>query len=191
MMTEWRFRRLVKVAIIRLKNNQVAGPNGLISELFKTGFNELVGHMQQLIYKIWLEDSVPSVNISVLCPVLKRGDPIICVSYRAISLIPIAYRVLTGALCERLKPLIKTLINPYQCGQNFTLRQILEKTHETQSRHHLFVDYKAAFDSIISDPVFVAMTELFIPAKLIRLCKMTLSNSCRSVKVVMDFSEIF
>ena len=44
---------------------------------------------------------------------------------------------------------------------------------------HLFVDYKTAFDSPIRD----------IPAKLIRLCRMTLSNSCSSVKVGMDLYE--
>ena len=41
----------------------------MASALFKTGCNELVGPMQQLIYIIWLEESMPSV----LCPVLKKG----------------------------------------------------------------------------------------------------------------------
>ena len=67
-------------------------------------------------------------DLSVLYPVLKNGDPTIY-----ITLYSIAYKVLTGILCERLKPLIKTLIEPYQCGfrpvkspidQIFTLRQI-------------------------------------------------------------------
>ena len=35
------------------------------------------------------------------------------------------------------------------------------------------------------------MSELGIPAKLIRLCRMTLSNSCSSVKVGTDLSEPF
>ena len=36
-------------AIMRLKNNKMAGPNDLPAELFKTGHNELLGRMQQLI----------------------------------------------------------------------------------------------------------------------------------------------
>ena len=89
--------------------------------------------------------------------------------------LPIAYKVRTDILCERLKPLVKTLIGPYQCGfipgkstidQNFTLRQILEKTPETQvDIHNLFVD----FDSPIRDRVFAVMCVLVILAKLIRL----------------------
>ena len=63
----------VKVAIMRLKNNKAAGSDGLPAELFKTGCNKLVGRMHQLIYKIWLEKSIPKDwNLSVLCPVLKK-----------------------------------------------------------------------------------------------------------------------
>ena len=36
-----------------------------------------------------------------------------------------------------------------------------------------------------------AMSELGIPAKLIRLCRMTVNNSCSSVKVGLDHSEPF
>ena len=49
-----------------------------------------------------------------LFPVLKKGEPTICANYRDISLLPITYKVLTGVLSERLKPLVKTLIGPYQ-----------------------------------------------------------------------------
>ena len=112
---------------------------------------------------------------------------------------PISYKVLTRVLCERLKPHAKALIAPYQCGfrpskstidQIFTLRQILEKRHEDQDRtHHLLVDLKAAFDSPVRDRVYTAMSELGIPAKLIRLCRMTLSNLCCSIKIGKDLSE--
>ena len=65
-------------------------------------------------------------------------------------------------LCERMKPHAKALIAPYECGFRpgksiidhiFTLCQILQKTHENQDKiRHLFVDFKAAFDS----PVVIA-----------------------------------
>ena len=66
----------VKVAITRLKNNKAASRDGFPAELFKTGCNELVGRYRQLIYKIWLEESMSNNwNLSVLCPVLKKGEP--------------------------------------------------------------------------------------------------------------------
>ena len=43
----------------------------------------------------------------------------------------------------------------------FTLCQILKKRHENQDKtQHLFVDFKAAFDSPIRDRVLSAMSEL-------------------------------
>ena len=192
----------VRVAIQRLKNSKAAGADGLPAELFKTGGDVLIGSMHQLICKIWLAESMPDDwNLSVLCPVLKKGDPTICTNYRGISLLTIAYKVLSSVLCGRLKPFANTLIGPYQCGvrsgkstidQIFTLRQILEKTHEKQvDTHHLFVDYKAAFDSPIRDCLYATMSEFGIPAKLIRLCRMTLSNTTSSVKVGNNLSEPF
>ena len=45
-----------------------------------------------------------------------NGGSMICANYSCISLPPIAYKVLKGVLYERLKPLVKTLIRPHQCG---------------------------------------------------------------------------
>ena len=192
----------VRTAIARLKNNKAAGADGLPAELFKTGGDELIGSMHKLICKIWLDECMPDDwNLSVLCPVFKKGDPNVCGNYRGISLLPIAYKVLSSVMCERLKPIVADLIGPYQCGfrpgksttdQIFTLRQILEKTHEKQiDTYHLFVDYKAAFDSPIREKLYEAMSELGIPTKLIRLCRMTLNNTRSSVKVGKELTDPF
>ena len=76
--------------------------------------------------------------------------------------------------------------------QIFTLRQILEKTHEQQiDTYHLFIDYKAAFDTPIREKLFETMSAYGIPSKLIRLCRMTLSDTKSSVKIGSDLSEPF
>ncbi|XP_043064387.1 uncharacterized protein LOC122320288 [Drosophila ficusphila] len=108
-------------------------------------------------------------NLSVLCPVLKKGDPTICTNYRGISLIAISYKIPSSVICERLKPYTSTLIGSYQCGrrpgkttidQIFTLRQILEITNENKmDTHHLFDDYKAAFDSLTRERLYATMAE--------------------------------
>ena len=192
----------VITAISRLKNNKAAGADGLPAELFKTGGEELTKRMHELLCRIWSEECMPSDwNLSVLCPIHKKGDPTVRANYRGISLLNIAYKVLSSVLCEKLKPIVKKLIGPYQCGfrpgkstidQIYTLRQILEKTQEKQiDTHHLFVDFKAAFDSTIRDHLYAAMSEFGIPAKLIRLCRMTLSSTSCLVRIGMDLSEPF
>ena len=52
-------------------------------------------------------------------------------------------------------------------------------------------DFKADFESSVRDRVYAGKSELGIPAKLIRLCTMALSNSCSSVKVGKDLFEPF
>ena len=49
---------VVKFAIMRLKKNKAAGPDGLPAELFKTVCNESVESLYQLIYVTWLEESM-------------------------------------------------------------------------------------------------------------------------------------
>ncbi|XP_070136101.1 uncharacterized protein [Drosophila bipectinata] len=107
----------------------------------------------------------------MIYPILKKGDATVRTNYRGISLLPVAYKVLTSI---------------------FTLRQILEKSYENQiDTYHLFVDYKAAFDSPRRDRLYAVMSELGIPVKLTRLCRMTLSNTISSVKVGSGQSETF
>ena len=63
---------------------------------------------------------------------------------------------------------------------------------KNKSTHTIFLfDYKAAFDSPIRNRVFATMSELGITAMQIRLYRMTLINSCSSVKVGMGLSEPF
>ncbi|XP_049306103.1 LINE-1 retrotransposable element ORF2 protein isoform X2 [Bactrocera dorsalis] len=150
--------------------------------------------MHQLLSKIWSDESMSNDwNLSVLCPNHKKGDPTICANYRGISLLNIAYKVLSSVLCERLKPTVNKLIGPYQCGfrpgksttdQIFTMRRRIDT-------HHLFVDFKAAFDSTKRSCLYAAMSEFGIPAKLIRLRKLTLSNTKSSVRNGKDLSEPF
>jgi len=192
----------IQIAISRLKSNKAAGVDGLSAELFKAAGHELVESMHQLICKIWSEESMPDEwNLSIICPIHKKGDPFDCANYRGISLQNIAYKIFSTVLCERLKPFVNNLIGSYQCGfrpgkstidQIFTLRQILEKTLEVQiDTHHLFVDFKAAFDSVDRDELYNTMSSFDIPAKLVRLCRMTLENSRCSVRVGEDLTEAF
>ena len=63
------------MAIQRLKLNKSSGYDGLSAELFKAGGDELVRCMHHLLFNIWSLESMPSDwCLSLLCPVLKKGD---------------------------------------------------------------------------------------------------------------------
>lgn len=101
----------------KLKNNKAVCHDGL-----PTCFRPEVRSMHQLIDRIWPYQIIPTdLKLSALGPVLKRRDPTICVTNWGTSPFPIAFKVITSALCGRLKSIAKTLIVSYQCG--FRLRK--------------------------------------------------------------------
>ena len=104
----------VATAIKWLKNNKAADFNNLPAELFKVGGDALNKCMHQLLPNIWSQECIPSDwNVSVLCPFLKKGDAAVCTNYRGISLLNVAYKILSNVLCERLKPYVEKLIGSY------------------------------------------------------------------------------
>jgi len=59
------------------------------------------------------------------------------------------------------------------------------------SIHLFFVDLKSAFDSIDREQIYVAMNELNIPQKLVRLVRMIISHMQSQIKIQLKFSAPF
>jgi hypothetical protein len=73
-----------------------------------------------------------------------------------------------------------------------TLRQILEKTLEFQiETHHLFIDFKTAYDKVNKNQLYKAMLEFSIPPKLVRLTQATMEGTTAKVKIQNELSESF
>ena len=117
----------------------------------------------------------------------------ICSNYRGINLLCVAYKIFSNILFNRLIPHVETTIGDYQCDyrrerstvdQIFTVCQTLEKCSERgKDTHHLFIDFKAAYDSIDRHSLYAAMEEMNIPQKLIALVKATMNNTQCRVKI--------
>ncbi|KXJ67862.1 hypothetical protein RP20_CCG008536 [Aedes albopictus] len=74
----------------------------------------------------------------------------------------------------------------------FTLRQILDKFREYNLQtHHLFIDFKAAYDSVKRNELWQIIIEHGFPAKLIRLIRATRDRSKSSVRVAGEISSSF
>lgn len=69
---------------------------------------------------------------------------------------------------------------------NYELDNVIQMPRK--NTHHLFVDYKLAYDSFLRNRILAAMFEPRNRAQLIRLCRMT-SNLCSSFTVSMVLSE--
>lgn len=123
----------------------------------------------------------------IICPLHKKGDRLDCNNYRDIVLLTCAYKVLSNILFEKLIPHAERELGKYQAGfrrgrsttdQIFTLRTILEKCKEHWIvTHHLFVDFKSAYDSVTRPELYQGLEEMNVPKKLIRLVRMTMTSS--------------
>jgi sorting nexin-29 len=126
-------------------------------------------------------------NISVICPIYKKGDKLQCTNYRGISLLNICYKIFTSLLYEWLVLHMEEILGDYQCGfrrgrsmiDNLSmLRIICEKFYEYDLELHLlFLDFKQAYDSVDRRFLYNTLKEFGIPNKLVSLIKMTLENS--------------
>jgi hypothetical protein len=101
-MTDIPTREDVKVAVNKL-NNKAPGPDGIPSEILKEGYHCMEDTIYELIVKIWNREKIPSSWAEALIgPIHKKGDVQNCENSRGISLVNIAYRVLSIVLYGRL-----------------------------------------------------------------------------------------
>ena len=107
----------VGAAVNKLKNNTAPGPDGIPSEILKEGYKCTEDSIYELIVQIWNREKIPSCWAEALiCPIHKKGDVQNCKNSRGISLVNMAYKVLSIVLYGRLKPYVDKIIGYYQCG---------------------------------------------------------------------------
>jgi hypothetical protein len=57
--------------------------------------------------------------------------------------------------------------------------------------HHLFIDFKTAYEKVKRNQLYKAMLELGIPPKIVRLIQATMEGTTAKVKIQNELSESF
>ena len=167
-------------AIKKLKNNRASGNNGITAELLKAGPTELVDWLSELLQQVWSSGRVPQDwKDSVLVPVFKKNDRLICDNYCGISLLSVPGKVLANILLERLKQSVEPLLLEAQCSfrlgkgtidQIWLVRQLIEKSIEHDCAVHIcFVDLEKAFDSVPREILRLLLKERGIEEQVVQL----------------------
>jgi PHP family Zn ribbon phosphoesterase len=77
----------VKKAIRNLKNERVAGTDGIHPELIKYRGDILLNRIYEQVKKIWEEERIPEEwKETIIVPIHKRGDRDRCENYRGTAL---------------------------------------------------------------------------------------------------------
>jgi len=191
-----------ELAIDKLKSHKSPGIDQITAELIKIGGRTIFLEIHKLITSIWKKEKLPEEwKESIVISIHKKGDKTDCSNYRGISLLPTSYKLLSIILLSRLIPYAKEIIGYHQCSFRrdrstidliFCLRQILEKKWEyNEPVHQLFINFKKAYDSIRREVLYKILIEFGILRKLVRLIKMSLTETYNRVWVGKNVSDRF
>jgi hypothetical protein len=172
----------VRREISFLKRNKSPGPDGLHPALFKEGGEALVNNLTTFLRVLWSENKIPTEwSLSTVIPIFKKGARTSCENHRGISLVAVASKVLSAIMLRRLLEYRESQIRENQAGFRpgrgcidhiFTLRQVLEQRHcFQQPTMVVFLDLKAAFDSVDRQVLWQCLSIKGVPSKFLSLLK--------------------
>jgi len=191
----------VELAIDKLKSHKSPGIDQIPAQLFKAGGRTICLEIHKLTTSISKKEKLPEEwKESIIAPIHKK-DKTDCNNYRGISLLPTTYKILSNILLSKLIPYAKEIIGDHQCGFRrsmstidhiFCICQILEKKWEyNEEVHQLFIDFKKAYDSVRREVLYKILIESGIPRKLVRLKKMSVTETYSRVRVGKNVSDRF
>ncbi|KAG8232419.1 hypothetical protein J437_LFUL012850 [Ladona fulva] len=73
-----------------------------------------------------------------------------------------------------------------------SIRQLMKKTIEfNMQTHHLFIDFKAAYDNVKREETYMDLEASEIPKKLIKVIQKIMTNMPFCVKIQQEYSDSF
>jgi len=128
------------LATEKLKRRKSPSNKQIPAEMLKADGRTIRSDIHKITNCIWNKEELPELwKESISVPTYRKGDKTDCRNYRAISLLPTTYKILSHILLTRLTPYAEEVIGDHQCGyrhnrstadHKFCIRQILKKKWE-------------------------------------------------------------
>uniref|UniRef100_A0A3P9JW43 Reverse transcriptase domain-containing protein n=1 Tax=Oryzias latipes TaxID=8090 RepID=A0A3P9JW43_ORYLA len=108
----------VSEAIKSLQSGKAPGPDGFTTEYYKTFSSVLSPFLKDMYNEAFLSGCLPNtLSEATISLLLKKDkDPLLCSSYRPISLLNVDFKILSKILASRLQCVLSTIINLDQTG---------------------------------------------------------------------------
>ncbi|KAL7726615.1 hypothetical protein ACLKA6_010480 [Drosophila palustris] len=160
-------------AIARCKVRKAPGEDRVSAEFFKNASPLFISQVTTTFNKIFATANVPdSFRKNVINPIFKKGNALEPENYRGISFINAVAKVFTSVILARLTKWLKVndILGEHQAGFRegystvdsiFSLTAIANH-HLAQKKkmHAFFVDFKAAFDTIDRNSLYLKLSNL-------------------------------
>ena len=176
----------VTKAVKNLNWDKATGPDSIPIEQYKNN-NTAIEELYDVLLQIWTDEGIP--EIIVLADMLMlykkkckddRGN------YRALGLLNHTYKVFATILLTRIAPYIEPKLSEMQAGYrpgrgtrdnililNMAINHLLSKSkdHLTSLGVITYIDFVAAFDSILHSYLLTALKRYGVPSKYCRIIK--------------------
>ena len=169
-------------ALKTIRNGKAPGADQIAPEMLKADPELTSAELKRIFDLIWEQENVPQEwNKGLIFKIPKKGNLQDCGNWRGITLLPLASKVLSRIIINRIQEAVDSSLRKEQAGfrrargtvdQIFILRNILEQVNEWNATMYIhFVDFEKAFDSIHRDSLWTIMRQFGIPEKLISMVK--------------------
>jgi exonuclease III len=142
----------VEDAIRRMKGGKAPGIDGITADIIKAGGRALSTRLHTLLVEIWEEEeNIDDWSTAIIIRLFKnKGDKRDCGNYRGISLLPIASKIFSRIILDRVQNHLGKQIMEQQAGFQpnkstidhiLTLKLVMEKTRDNDKSLFLcFID---------------------------------------------------
>ena len=188
----------VKSAVKHLKCNKAPGTDDIPIEQYKVS-DRACEELLYLIKLIWIEEEVPEdFVLGEMMMFYKKKCKDDRRNYRALGLLNHAYKVFSTILLMRIVPYVEPMLSDMQAGfrqkrgcrdniliLNMSINKILQKAEEDIRSLGVitYIDFTAAFDSILHSYMLSALKDYGVPLKYCRLVEAIYKSTAVRVRI--------
>ena len=192
----------VKIAIKAMKSGKAGGLDGITADMLKAEEVETPVILQSILENVWNDMVIPDEwTTGLIIRLPKKGDLSNCNNCRGITLLSLTSKIMSRIIHRRLSNALDETLRTEQAGFRkgrscsdhiFTLRQILEQSHEFNSPVYAnFVDFRKAFDSIHRDSLWKILQHYGVPEKLVSVIKLLYTDFSAQVLCEGELTDAF
>lgn len=194
----------VKKAIRKIKEGKAMGKDGVPGEAWKYGGVEMEKCIWEVCKRVWRGEGWPKQWIEgEIIPIVKKGEGEKVENYRGVTVMPTLYKVYASTLAERLTEEVeeKGIIPGNQAGfrrgmgkmdQIYALNYLINRQlGRGKGMMALFIDLKAAFDSVDRRRLVSAMKERGVREGLVERVQEVLRETKSRVRIGRQLGEEF
>lgn len=193
---------LVKAAK-SMQGSKCPGPDGYTAEFYKTFMHKLAPLLIEMFNESFISLKLPqTLNQASISLILKKDkDPLLCTSYRPISLLNVDFKILSKLLALRLESVLPSIISSDQTGfiknrhSFFNLRRLFNVVYNppscTTSEALISLDAEKAFDRVEWNYLFYTLHKFGFGKNFIAWIKLLYSSPKFSIRTNNTQSEYF